>query len=76
MLKGAFSEMKHTHRFETTKTGTKMTDIFEFRSPFGFLGKLANFIFLKKYMTKFLLTKNEELKIVAESDRWKEILKT
>lgn len=75
MVKGAFSKMQHTHKFEATTTGTKMIDIFEFKSPLGILGKIANMIFLKKYMTKFLLTKNQELKKVAETEGWKEILK-
>jgi len=74
MIKGAFSEMKHSHKFETVKNGTKMTDIFEFKSPFGIIGRLANLLFLKNYMTKFLEIKNEELKYFAESDNWKKIL--
>jgi ligand-binding SRPBCC domain-containing protein len=74
MTKGAFSKMKHTHKFEEAKNGTKMTDIFEFKSPLGILGNLANILFLKSYMTNFLKTKNEELKSVAESDDWRKIL--
>jgi len=74
MIKGAFLSMEHKHLFEKEGTGTKMTDIFEFTSPLGFLGHLANFLFLKKYMIKFLKDKNTELKNVAESDAWKKIL--
>ena len=74
MIKGAFSRMEHNHIFERVGSGTKMTDIFEFSSPLGVFGKLANLLFLKEYMTKFLITKNKELKIVAESDAWKQLL--
>jgi len=74
MINGAFSSMEHTHMFESIGTGTKMTDIFEFNSPLGVFGKFANLLFLKKYITKFLMNKNKELKIVAESDAWKQIL--
>jgi ligand-binding SRPBCC domain-containing protein len=74
MIKGAFSTMEHQHIFERSGTETKMTDIFEFTSPLGVFGKLANLLFLKKYMTKFLKNKNKELKSVAESDAWKQIL--
>lgn len=75
MLKGAFSKMQHTHRFEPLENGTKMIDIFEFKSPLGILGRLAKRIFLKKYMTHLLLTRNKELKTTAEGSSWKEILK-
>jgi ligand-binding SRPBCC domain-containing protein len=74
MLKGIFKQMKHVHRFMTEGTKTIMTDEFEYISPLGILGKLADTFFLKKYMTKFLIVKNRELKIVAEGERWKEIL--
>ena len=75
MIKGAFSTMDHHHIFERRGAGTKMTDIFEFSSPMGILGRLANCLFVKQYMRKFILTKNKELKTFAEGDRWKEILK-
>ena len=74
MLKGAFKRMKHTHRFEKTPYGTKMIDQFEFESPLGLLGRWADSLFLKKYMTKFLIDKNKELKRVAESEDWKKII--
>ena len=74
MLDGAFKEMKHTHRFYPLETGTKMIDEFEFLSPFGFLGKVVDSLFLTKYMTDFLIKKNTELKHFAESGRWKEVI--
>ncbi len=74
MLKGAFSSMYHTHTFEKSENGTIMTDEFEFKSPLGILGIIADFLFLKRYMTAFLENKNLELKKVAEGDRWKDIL--
>lgn len=44
-----------------------MTDIFDYCSPFGFLGKLADRLFIKAYMTKFLIIRNTEIKKIAES---------
>ena len=70
MIKGAFSSMKHTHRFTREGSGTRMTDIFEFKSPLGLLGRIAESLFLKKYMTEFLIAKNDELKQIAESGDW------
>jgi ligand-binding SRPBCC domain-containing protein len=66
MLKGAFSSMKHTHKFETIENGTRMTDIFVYKSPLLLLGRLADYLFLKNYMKKFLLERNKILKQVAE----------
>jgi ligand-binding SRPBCC domain-containing protein len=74
MISGAFSTMEHNHLFAKEGVGTKMTDIFQFTSPFGFIGDLANRLFLKKYMTKFLKNKNKELNKIAESEDWKKIL--
>ncbi len=74
MIKGAFKHMRHVHRFSQLDSSTKMIDEFEFTSPFGLLGKLANQLFLKKYMTTFLIEKNLELKRVAESEDWHSIL--
>ena len=74
MISGAFKSMNHTHKFESSSDGTIMIDIFEFRSPLGILGKIVDILFLKNYMAKFLRSKNEILKQVAEGENWKELL--
>ena len=74
MIKGTFKRMKHIHRFEKIETGTKMIDEFEYESPLRILGQIADSLFLKRYMTKFLKNKNEELKQVAEGNEWERIL--
>ena len=74
MVSGAFSEFKHEHHFAESDSGTLMTDIFDYKSPFGILGKLADKLFLKKYMTDLLAERNRVVKEFAESDNWKEIL--
>lgn len=74
MQKGAFQEFKHEHHFAELNGGTLMTDIFEYRSPLGVLGKLADKLFLEKYMTDLLTERNRIVKEYAESDRWKEVL--
>ena len=45
-----------------------MTDRFEYASPFGSLGKLADWLFLVRYMMRFLKQRNDHLKSIAESD--------
>lgn len=74
MVSGAFKQFKHEHIFEEHEQGTLMVDRFDYTSPLGILGKIADSIFLKKYMTNLLITRNESVKEFAESDRWKEIL--
>ena len=74
MIKGTFKAMHHVHSFEKNGDGTRMIDEFEFTSPLGMLGIIADNLFLKNYMTKFLENKNQELKNVAESEKWKKVL--
>ena len=72
MVKGAFKSFTHEHYFENIQEGTLMKDIFTYQSPYGILGKLADYLFLKKYMTNLLLDRNAVIKEFAESDKWKE----
>ncbi|WP_282032403.1 SRPBCC family protein [Winogradskyella eximia] len=74
MVKGAFAEFKHEHHFAESNGGTLMTDYFNYKSPFGILGKLADKLFLKKYMTELLTERNRIVKQFAESEKWKEII--
>ena len=75
MVKGAFAHFRHEHFFEIESEKIIVKDIFDYNSPFGIFGKLADFLFLKKYMTNFLIERNQIIKEYAESDLWKEILK-
>ncbi len=74
MQNGAFKWFRHQHIFAENENGTLMTDIFEYESPFGILGKFADKLFLKKYMTNLLEKRNETIKEFAESDQWKSIV--
>jgi len=74
MISGAFSKLKHTHRFRTEKNHTIMSDRFEFEAPLGILGRLAEKLFLTRYMKSFLLKRNSELKEMAESNHWEQYL--
>ena len=74
MVSGTFSEFKHEHHFADLHGGTLMTDIFVYKSPLGVLGKLADKLFLEKYMIDLLAERNRIVKEFAESDKWKQIL--
>ncbi len=74
MVSGAFKSMKHTHRFLDNDGKTEMTDEFIFRAPLGVIGRIAEKTFLTRYMRSFLSERNQILKEIAESNRWKEFL--
>ncbi len=73
MQQGAFKSFRHEHLFEETDGVTLMTDIFEYKSPLGILGKLADWVFLEKYMTQLLQERVLIIKEYAESGKWKEL---
>jgi len=75
MVDGVFKRFRHEHHFESHGNQTLMTDLFEYQSPLGVLGKLADFIFLKSYLCSFLKKRNTIIKEFAESGEWKNILK-
>jgi ligand-binding SRPBCC domain-containing protein len=66
IVKGPFKLMRHLHQFKQVGSFTVMEDEFIFRSPFGYLGKLVDKLFLEKYMTNLLLKRNEVIKQEAE----------
>jgi ligand-binding SRPBCC domain-containing protein len=70
MIAGAFKSMVHDHWFVEHPDGTLMRDRFEFQSPLGFLGAMADRLFLTTYMRRFIVRRNEVLKQLAESTEW------
>lgn len=74
MVSGAFSRFKHEHHFADWNGKTMMTDIFDYLSPMGIFGRLADNLFLKKYITDLLTKRNRIIKEFAESDKWKIVL--
>ncbi|SFL56044.1 Ligand-binding SRPBCC domain-containing protein [Gracilibacillus orientalis] len=67
MLKGSFHSFTHKHQFVEEKGGTMMIDTFEYKSPFGPIGLIADKLFLEKYMTSFIISRAKELKSFAEN---------
>ena len=67
MLSGAFRRWHHTHLFEPRDGGTLMIDEVDYASPLGVLGRAADALFLKSYMTRLLAARNDYLKKLAEA---------
>ena len=69
MVSGAFKRFDHDHHFESDAGQTLMKDTFDYTSPFGIFGRIADFMLLNRYMTKLLRTRNSLIKSVAESGK-------
>ncbi|MEU0315414.1 SRPBCC family protein [Nocardioides sp. NPDC006273] len=55
---GPFRRWWHEHRFESVAGGTLMTDVVEFESPAGSVGRWVDTLVLTPYMTKLLKQRN------------------
>lgn len=67
MVEGFLKSFRHEHHFSENKGKTLMVEVFKFRSPFGLLGKLADKLFLNKYIIGRTKRRNQFLKNRAES---------
>jgi ligand-binding SRPBCC domain-containing protein len=67
MARGAFRSFTHRHEFRPVDGGTLMVDIFDYASPFGLIGVLADKLFLERYMRRLLLDRAAYLKRAAEA---------
>lgn len=74
MVKGAFARFDHDHFFDEANPGTIMKDIFDYDSPLGILGNIADTLFLEKYMKNMLEERNNLIKGIAESEDWRKFL--
>ncbi|TPE42802.1 SRPBCC family protein [Pontibacter mangrovi] len=75
MVAGALKRFKHEHHFRESGNGiTLMQDVFDYTSPFGTIGKVADMLFLKRYMTRLLVERNSVIKYYAESGKWQDLL--
>lgn len=75
MVKGAFKRFRHEHYFLENGEGiTTITDVFDYQSPLGRLGRIADGLFLKRYMTNLLEERNQVIKQYAETEQWRRLL--
>ena len=74
MVSGAFRRFDHDHFFEAKGDATEMRDVFDFESPLGPLGRIADALVLTRYLRGFLERRNEVIKQAAESDGWRALI--
>ncbi len=74
MVRGAFARFDHDHFFSESAGVTDMRDVFDFASPLGPLGRIADALVLTAYLRRFLARRNLAIKTIAESDQWRTLL--
>ena len=73
-VSGIFKFIVHDHYFEQGGGKVIMKDVFNFQSSFGFLGQAFDKLVLSKYLTKFLVERNDLIKEYAETSKWKTVI--
>jgi ligand-binding SRPBCC domain-containing protein len=76
MVRGAFKSFCHDHYFETRESKTLMRDRMEFEAPVWGVGLVLERALLRRHMLKLLLQRNDCIKRAAESDEWRQFLKS
>jgi ligand-binding SRPBCC domain-containing protein len=66
-VRGAFASFTHTHEFEPAAGGTTVIDTFAYTSPLGPLGRIADALFLRRYMQRLLQDRALHLKRITEA---------
>ena len=74
MVRGVFRRFDHDHWFESRGDTTHVREVFDFTSPLGILGDLANALAVTRHMRDFLETRAQGLKELAESDGWRSFI--
>lgn len=74
MVRGAFKGFVHDHFFEAIAGKTLMRDTFDYESPLWIFGKIADVLFVEKYIARILEERNKQIKEVAEGDNWRKFI--
>jgi ligand-binding SRPBCC domain-containing protein len=65
MIEGTFKAFRHSHEFHDHEGKTRMVDILEWTSGYGFLGRFVDQFLLKRHLRGLVLKRNERLKQLA-----------
>jgi ligand-binding SRPBCC domain-containing protein len=70
MVRGMFRSFVHDHYFVTAGSdATLMRDELRFSAPLGLLGLIAERLILRRYLTRFLVERNEMIRLTAEDKK-------
>lgn len=67
MTEGIFKSFKHIHEFFPNENGVLMRDRLIWTVPLGFLGKIADKLFLENHLRQLVTKRNLKLKEIAEA---------
>lgn len=76
MVSGVFERFDHDHYFEETGAETLIRDVFDYDSPLGILGNIADFLLVESHLREMLEERNALIKRVAESEEWRKFIKS
>ncbi len=62
MITGNFKNFKHEHYFKEVGKTTVMKDVLTYKVPFGFIGEIFDYLFIKRHLTRFLKVRNHSIK--------------
>lgn len=71
MTQGAFKSFAHDHYFEERDGGTLMRDVLVFSAPLGVLGRIAEKLFLRRYLERLLVQRAAILKESIEGSAYR-----
>lgn len=74
MTRGLFRSFEHLHTFQTSGDDTILGDQLTFQSPLGPLGRIVDALVLERYLTRFLIERNEHIQEVAQGHKWRHYL--
>ena len=58
---GPYALWHHSHFFKEVEGGIEMTDIVNYKMPFGFIGEMAHILFVKKQLTEIFDYRNQQM---------------
>ena len=61
-IKGPYSYWHHTHTFTQKDEGTLITDTVKYSLPFGFIGRIAHYLWVKKDLEKIFNYRQQVIK--------------
>lgn len=74
MVAGVFRRFDHDHAFRQEGDVTHAVDVFDYTSPLGVLGRLADALLVQGHMQRFLAERMRTIRELAEGDGWRRFL--
>lgn len=72
--KGPYSMWHHEHHFKEVEGGVEMTDIISYTMPFGFLGKIVHWLFVRKQLESIFDYRIRKVDELFHSDQSEPVL--